>query len=80
MSATTLSSKYQIVIPKEVRDALALREGDRFEVIPFGGRVELVPILPLRTLFGLSRPARAEAADVPGSPHSPAGHPDEDWL
>ena len=32
MSSTTLTSKGQITLPKDIRDRLALKQGDRFEV------------------------------------------------
>ncbi|MGV8040781.1 MAG: AbrB/MazE/SpoVT family DNA-binding domain-containing protein [Thermoanaerobaculaceae bacterium] len=59
MPASTITSKGQITIPKEVRDALALGVGDRvsFRVLP-GGRVEMVPeTVDLLSLCGVLRPA-----------------------
>ena len=41
---TTLSSKGQITIPVEIRNALRLNTGDRFDFIVFDkGRVEMIP-------------------------------------
>jgi AbrB family looped-hinge helix DNA binding protein len=59
MPASTVTSKGQITIPKEVRDALALEVGDRvaFRVLP-GGRVEMVPeTVDLLSLCGVLQPA-----------------------
>lgn len=41
MTVVTLSSKGQIVIPREVREALGVRKGDRFAVTLEGERVIL---------------------------------------
>jgi len=53
MQTVTVSSKYQVVIPKEIRDAIGLRVGTRLEVISYGSRIELVPIHPIRELKGI---------------------------
>lgn len=47
-----LSSKYQIVIPKEVRQALNLRPGQKLAFIPSDGSVKLVPVPELAELLG----------------------------
>lgn len=52
MPATTISSKFQIVIPKEVREKLHLRPQQRLHVIEKGGTITLVPEMPLKTLKG----------------------------
>ena len=43
MEPVKISPKYQIVIPKKVRESLRLRPGQRVYVIPLGDRIELVP-------------------------------------
>lgn len=43
MSTTVLSSKGQLVIPKEMREALHLRSGDRLRVTAEGSRIVLEP-------------------------------------
>ena len=52
MISTTVSSKYQIVIPREVRDALNLRPGQKLQVIPYDNRIELIPLQEPRALRG----------------------------
>jgi len=52
MPAVTVSPKYQIVIPKAVREKYSLRPGDKVEVIELDGRIELVPIRPVKALKG----------------------------
>ena len=52
MSTVTVSSKYQVVIPKDVRDRLRIRPGQNVEAFAVGGRVELVPIRPISEMRG----------------------------
>lgn len=52
MATTTISSKFQIVIPKEVRDKLHLTPSQRLQVVEKGGVITLVPEVPLKSLRG----------------------------
>jgi AbrB family looped-hinge helix DNA binding protein len=52
MRTVTISSKYQIVIPKEIRESIGLHVGAKLEVITYGSRIELVPIVPMKKLKG----------------------------
>ena len=52
VSTVTVSSKYQVVIPKDVRDRLRIRPGQKVEAFAVGGRVELVPIRPISEMRG----------------------------
>ena len=53
MATTTISPKFQIVIPKEVRDKLRLTPRQRLQVLEKGGVITLVPEVPLKSLRGL---------------------------
>ena len=53
MASTTLSTKYQIVIPKEVRDKLGLAPQQRLQVIEKGGVITLIPEVPLKSMKGM---------------------------
>ena len=48
-----LSSKYQIVIPQDVREVLGLKPGQAMQVLALDGHVVAVPVLPLSEAFGL---------------------------
>ncbi len=43
MDLTTVSPKFQVVIPRRVREQFGLRPGQRLQVIALPGRIELVP-------------------------------------
>ncbi|MCP4575256.1 MAG: AbrB/MazE/SpoVT family DNA-binding domain-containing protein [Deltaproteobacteria bacterium] len=42
MQTVTLSPKYQVVIPKAVRNVLNLRPGQKMQVIEYDGRIEFI--------------------------------------
>lgn len=44
MSTATLSSKFQLVIPKEVREKLRLKSGQKMAVIMKSGGIHLIPV------------------------------------
>ena len=52
MTIVTVSPKYQVVIPKEVREALGIRVGERLDAIPYRGHVALVPVRSIRNARG----------------------------
>jgi AbrB family looped-hinge helix DNA binding protein len=55
MDTTTVSPKFQVVIPLRVRLALGIRPGQKIQVIPYEGRIELIPIRPLKQAKGFLR-------------------------
>ena len=52
MTAVTVSPKYQVVIPKEVREALGIFSGQKIQVLTYQNRIELIPIRPMKKLKG----------------------------
>jgi AbrB family looped-hinge helix DNA binding protein len=53
MELTTISSKYQIVIPQKIREQFELKPGDKLMFIPFGGSLRLVVVPPLEKARGM---------------------------
>ena len=53
MATATLSPKFQIVIPKEVREKLHLTPRQRLHILEKGGIVSLVPEVQLKSLKGV---------------------------
>lgn len=54
METVTLSSKYQLVVPRGARERLRLRPGMRITVVDKGGVIFLVPERPLSTYRGIA--------------------------
>ncbi len=52
MDTVTISPKYQIVIPKKIRDRLNVKKGQKFHVFFFEGRIEMVPVKNLKDMRG----------------------------
>jgi AbrB family looped-hinge helix DNA binding protein len=53
VETVTVSSKYQVVIPRSVRERLGIKPGQQVQVIPYGDRIEVVPVRPARELRGV---------------------------
>ena len=75
MTQVRLSSKFQVVIPEDVRRELGLTPGQLFEVFAFGGALRVVSVRPFDEAFGLlahfaprTSCADADAADTPSDP------------
>jgi AbrB family looped-hinge helix DNA binding protein len=55
MAAVKVSPKFQVVIPRRVREALQITPGQEVEVVAHGDRIELIPIKPMRKMRGFVR-------------------------
>lgn len=52
METISISPKYQVVIPKSIREALGLVAGQKMQALRYGDRVELIPLRPLSQARG----------------------------
>ena len=52
MSAVTISPKFQVVIPRDIRETMQLKAGQKIEVLYYENRIELIPIRPVKQLRG----------------------------
>lgn len=52
MTFVTVSPKFQVVIPKDVRESMGLVSGQKVQVITYRNRIELVPIRPMKKMKG----------------------------
>ena len=60
MSTATLSSKFQISVPKDVREALGLKPGQKLAFINTGTGMHLVPQPAVQDLVGIARGANTD--------------------
>jgi AbrB family looped-hinge helix DNA binding protein len=52
MTAVTVSPKFQVVIPKEIRDSMGIISGQKIQMLTYGNRIELIPIKPMSKMKG----------------------------
>jgi AbrB family looped-hinge helix DNA binding protein len=52
MDTVTVSPKYQVVIPKRIRERLKVKKGQKFQVFFFEGRIELIPVKNMKDMRG----------------------------
>jgi len=53
MQTVTVSPKFQVVIPKKVRDQLHIKPGQKMMAMPYGEHIQLVPVKSAKSLRGL---------------------------
>jgi AbrB family looped-hinge helix DNA binding protein len=53
MQTVTISSKYQIAIPKQIREKHNLKPGERFILMSIGDRIEMIPEKKMEDLRGV---------------------------
>ena len=52
MSIVTVSPKFQVVIPRDIREALGLEPGQKVQALRYQNRIEFIPVRPMRALRG----------------------------
>jgi len=62
MTTITVSSKFQIVLPRVIRESLGIKPGEKLHAIEYRGRIELVPVRAIRSSRGS---LKGIATDVP---------------
>ena len=60
MQTVTVSPKYQVVIPKMIRQILHLRPGQKMQVVEYEGRIELIPERDITELRGFLKGINTE--------------------
>ncbi len=50
--SVTVSPKYQVVIPKAVRESMGIVSGQKMQILSYQNRIELVPIQPMKKMRG----------------------------
>jgi AbrB family looped-hinge helix DNA binding protein len=62
MSSVTVSPKFQVVIPKDIRDAVGIVSGQQIQMLAYGNRIELIPIKPMRDMKGFIKGIDSDVA------------------
>ena len=52
MITVSVSPKYQIVIPKAIRESLNIQPGQKIQVVAYQNRIELIPVRPIKLARG----------------------------
>lgn len=65
MEAVTISPKFQIVIPRKIRDSLKLKPGLKVQVLVYGNRIELIPLKRIPEMRGFLEGIRTEVDREP---------------
>ena len=60
MTIATLSSKFQLSLPKALREAMHLQPGQQFELLRMGDIIQMVPRIGISDIRGIARGANPE--------------------
>jgi len=60
VTAVTVSPKFQVVIPKDIREAMGIYSGQKVQVLSYQGRIELIPLKPMREMRGFLKGINTE--------------------
>ena len=60
MIAVTVSSEFQVVIPKEIRESMKIISGQKIQMLVYCNRIELIPIKPMSKLKGFLKGINTE--------------------
>lgn len=52
MSVVTVSPKFQVVIPREIREAMGLEPGQKVQALQYQNRIEFIPVRSMRAMKG----------------------------
>lgn len=52
MKTVTVSPKYQIVIPREVRESMGIQPGEKVQVMQYENRIEFIPVRKIKKMRG----------------------------
>jgi len=52
MSVVTVSPKFQVVIPRAIREAMGLEPGQKVQALQYQNRIEFIPVRSMRSMRG----------------------------
>jgi len=53
VTAVTVSPKFQVVIPKDIREAMGIYSGQKVQILTYQNRIELIPLKPMKEMRGV---------------------------
>jgi AbrB family looped-hinge helix DNA binding protein len=62
MASITVSPKFQVVIPKDIRESLGIVSGQKIQMLAYGNRIELIPIKPMQDMKGFAKGINTDVA------------------
>jgi AbrB family looped-hinge helix DNA binding protein len=52
MTSVTVSPKFQVVIPKDIRESMGIFSGQKVQILLYQNRIELIPLKPMKEMKG----------------------------
>jgi len=52
VSIVKVSPKYQVVIPRQIREAMGIEPGQQVQALQYGDRIEFIPVKRVREMRG----------------------------
>ena len=52
MNTITISPEFQVMIPQAICESLQLKPGQKIQAIQFENRIELIPVVPMKSMRG----------------------------
>jgi AbrB family looped-hinge helix DNA binding protein len=68
MTTLTISPKFQVVIPKAIRERLGLAPGQKIQAVLYEERIELIPLQPAKRLRGFLKGIDTRVVREPDRP------------
>ncbi len=60
MESVKISPKFQVVIPKKVRESTQLKHRQQMQVVEYGNRIELIPTRSVKSMRGFMKGINTE--------------------
>jgi AbrB family looped-hinge helix DNA binding protein len=65
-TVVTISPKFQVVIPRAIRESMGLLPGQKVQALQYQDRIEFIPVKPMKAMRGFLRGVDAAGRSGPG--------------